>query len=59
MPYKFEVFKGKAGQFRFRFTAPNGEPMFASQGYKQKSSATKAIESIKKNAPDAGVDDHT
>ena len=59
MPYKFEVFKDKAGQFRFRFTAPNGEPMCASQGYKQKASATKAIESIKKNVPEAEADDRT
>jgi uncharacterized protein YegP (UPF0339 family) len=59
VPYKFEVFKDNAKQFRFRFTAPNGELMFASQGYKQKASATKAIESIKKNAPEAEVDDHT
>ena len=33
--------------------------MFASQGYKQKKSALSAIESIKKNATDAVVDDQT
>jgi uncharacterized protein YegP (UPF0339 family) len=59
MAYKFEVYKDKADEFRFRFKAPNGEPMFASQGYKQKASAAKAIESIKKNAPTAEVDDQT
>ena len=57
MPYKFEVYKDKKGEFRFRFKAPNGENMFSSEGYKQKKSATNAIESIKKNAPNAEVDD--
>lgn len=57
MAYKFEVYKDKAGEFRFRFKAPNGEPMFASEGYKAKASAMDAIESIKKNAPEAEIDD--
>jgi uncharacterized protein YegP (UPF0339 family) len=33
--------------------------MFGSEGYAQKASALSAIESIKKNAPGAGVDDQT
>jgi uncharacterized protein YegP (UPF0339 family) len=49
----------KKGEFRFRFKAPNGENMFSSEGYKQKQSTTNAIESIKKNAPNAEVDDQT
>ncbi|AJD42722.1 YegP family protein [Rhizobium mongolense] len=57
--YKFEVYKDKAGEFRFRFKASNGESMFNSEGYKAKASALSAIESIKKNAPDATVDDQT
>lgn len=59
MAYKFEVYKDKAGEFRFRFKASNGETMCASEGYAQKASALSAIESIKKNAPDAIVDDQT
>ena len=59
MAYKFEIYKDKKNEFRFRFVAPNGENMFASQGYKQKKSAANAIESIKKNAPQAEVDDQT
>ena len=59
MAYKFEVYKDKAGEFRFRFKAPNGESMFGGEGYKQKASAMKAIESIKKNVPDAEVDDQS
>ena len=55
MAYKFEVYKDKKGETRFRFRASNGEIMFSSEGYKAKASAMKAIESIKKNAPDADV----
>ncbi len=57
--YKFEVYKDKAGEFRFRFIASNGEKMFGSEGYAAKASVIKAIESIKKNAPEATVDDQT
>lgn len=59
MPYKFEVYKDKAGEFRFRFKAPNGETMFSGEGYTRKQSCMKAIESIKKNTPEADLDDQT
>ena len=57
--YKFEVYKDKVGEFRFRFRASNGETMFSSEGYKAKASALSAIESIKKNTPEAEVEDQT
>ncbi len=57
--YKFEVFKDKKGEFRFRFRASNGEIMFSSESYKAKASAVSAIESIKKNAPGATTVDET
>ncbi|CAD0217041.1 hypothetical protein EN41_05025 [Agrobacterium tumefaciens] len=57
--YKFEVFKDKAGEFRFRFRASNGEIMFSSEGYKAKASVLNAIESIKKNSPGAETVDQT
>lgn len=56
---KFEVFKDKAGEFRFRYRASNGEIMFSSEAYKAKASALDAVDSIKKNAPSATVDDQT
>ena len=59
MPYKFEVYKDSKGEFRFRFKAPNGKNMFASESYKTKPSAMKTIESIKKNASIAKVDDQS
>ena len=57
--YKFEVYKDKSGEFRFRFKASNGETMFLSEGYKAKASAISAIESIKKNSPGADLVDQT
>jgi uncharacterized protein YegP (UPF0339 family) len=57
MPYKFELYKDNADEFRFRFKAPNGQIMFSGEGYKNKQSALKSIESLKKNVADAVVDD--
>ncbi|MGE0339303.1 MAG: YegP family protein [Xanthobacteraceae bacterium] len=57
--YKFEIYKDKAGEFRVRFKAPNGETMLSSEGYKSKSSAQNCIESVKKNAPGAETADNS
>jgi uncharacterized protein YegP (UPF0339 family) len=57
MPYKFELYEDKNGKTRFNFVAPNGQVMFSSQGYEQRTSAKKTIDSIKKNAPGADVVD--
>lgn len=59
MPYKFELYKDRAGGFRVRFKAPNGENMFATESYTAKAAATNAIKSIMKNTPNAAVDDLT
>lgn len=59
MPYKFEVYKDKKDEFRVRFRAPNGEKMFASEGYGSKASAMGAIKSILKNGPKATIEDMT
>ncbi len=59
MPYQFELYKDKAGEFRVRFKAPNGETMFSTEGYTAKASAVNAIESMKKNGPGAEIDDKT
>ncbi len=57
--YKFEVYQDKAGEYRFRFRASNGEIMFSSEGYAAKASALKSIESLKKNVPGAAIEDQT
>ncbi len=56
MAHKFEVYKDKKGEFRVRFKY-NAEIMFSTEGYASKASAMNAIESIKKNGPDAPTDD--
>jgi len=53
MAGKFELYKDKAGEFRFRLKAGNGQNILASEGYKDKSGAVNGIESVKKNAADA------
>ena len=52
---KFQVYTDKAGEFRFRLRATNGQIIAVSEGYKKKASCLNGIESIKKNAPDAEV----
>ena len=52
---KFEVYLDKAGEYRFRLKARNGEIILASEGYKEKKSCLSGIESVKKNAPEAEI----
>lgn len=54
---KFELYKDKAGEYRFRLKAKNGEIIGTSEGYKSKDSAENGIESVKKNAPDAEIEE--
>lgn len=52
---KFEVYADKAGEFRFRLKATNGQIIAVGEGYKAKASCLNGIESVKKNAPDAEI----
>ena len=47
---KFEIYNDKAGEFRFRLKARNGEIILASEGYKTKASCENGIESVRKNS---------
>ena len=49
---KFELYKDKAGEFRFRLKAGNGETILSSEGYTTKASCENGIESVRKNAQD-------
>ena len=53
---KFEMYTDKAGEFRFRLKARNGEVIAASEGYKAKASCLNGIDSVRRNAPDAAVE---
>jgi uncharacterized protein YegP (UPF0339 family) len=48
---KFELYKDKSGEFRFRLKASNGQIIATGEGYKTKASALNGIESVQKNAP--------
>ena len=52
---KFEVYTDKAGEFRFRLTATNGQVIAVSEGYKAIASCLNGVESVKKNAPEAEI----
>ena len=52
---KFEIYTDKAGEYRFRLKARNGEIILASEGYKAKASCENGIESVRKNAPEAEI----
>lgn len=54
---KFELYEDKAGQFRFRLKARNGEIIATSEGYTAKASCLNGIESVIKNAPEAEVEE--
>lgn len=51
MAAKFEVYKDKAGEFKFRLKAENGETIAISEGYTTKSACKNGIASVKRNAP--------
>jgi uncharacterized protein YegP (UPF0339 family) len=48
---KFEMYKDKGGEFRFRLKARNGQIIATSEGYSSKASCENGIESVRKNAP--------
>jgi len=52
---KFEVYTDKAGEFRFRLTAKNGQIIATSEGYTTHANCLNGVESVKNNAPDADV----
>lgn len=52
---KFEIYADKAGEFRFRLKATNGQIIAVSEGYKAMASCKNGIESVKKNAVDASI----
>ena len=52
---KFELYQDKAGEFRFRLKARNGEIIANSEGYKTKDACENGIDSVRRNAPEAEV----
>lgn len=52
---KFEMYQDKAGEYRFRLKAGNGEIIAVSEGYVAKAGCLNGIESVRRNAADAPV----
>ncbi|MGH3737560.1 MAG: YegP family protein [Micromonosporaceae bacterium] len=59
MAGKFELYTDKAGKYRFRLKASNGQVIAVGEAYESKASALNGIDSVKRNAPDAALDDLT
>jgi len=53
----FELKKSESGKFHFNLKAGNGQIVATSQMYASKESALNGIESVRKNAPDAKLED--
>ena len=50
---KFELYRDRAGQYRFRLKARNGKIIGVSEGYTGKAGCLGGIDSVKSNAPQA------
>ena len=59
MAGKFVITKDARGEYRFALTSSNGETIAISEGYVAKASALAGIESVRRNAADAEVDDQS
>ena len=59
MAAKFVLKKGASGKFHFNLQAANGQVIATSEAYESKAAAINGIESVKKNAPVAEIDDQT
>ena len=52
---KFEIYTDKAGEFRFRLKATNGQVIATGEGYTTHANCINVVESVKKNAVDAEI----
>lgn len=55
MSAKFEIFKDKTGEFRFRLKAKNGQIIAQSEGYESIAKCKNGIKSVQENAPSAAI----
>ncbi len=50
MAAKFEVYKDKAGKFRYRLKAANGQIILTGEAYNSKTACIEGVQSVKKNS---------
>ena len=53
---RFEIYRDRAGEYRFRLLARNGKIVAASEGYVTHQGCLEGIASVRKNGPDASVE---
>lgn len=56
MAGKYELYTDRAGKYRFRLKASNGQVIASSEAYESKASAQNGIASVKANADSETVD---
>ncbi|MFN2147232.1 MAG: YegP family protein [Anaerolineales bacterium] len=56
---KFEIYKDKKGQFRWRLLANNNQVIATGEGYTSKAACKNGIKSVQQNAPKAEIDDQS
>ena len=59
MAGKFVLKKGTTGKFRFNLHSSNGKVVATSEAYETKRAALQGIESVRKHAAGAKLDDQT
>ncbi|GLZ45785.1 UPF0339 protein [Actinomycetospora sp. NBRC 106375] len=59
MAGKFEVYEDKAGKFRFRLKASNGQIVASGEAYETRAAAKKGCESVQKAAQGAPIEETT
>ena len=52
---KFELYRDRAGAYRFRLKARNGQIIAVSESYTGRAGCLNGIESVQKNAPEAQI----
>lgn len=56
---KFQIYKDRKGEFRWKLLADNNQVIATGEGYSSKAGCKSGIDSVRKNAPKAEVEDQT
>ena len=54
---QFQLYRDRAGEYRFRLTARNGKIIAVSEGYATRAACEHGIQSVRKNAEDAAFEE--
>ncbi|MFF4623496.1 YegP family protein [Nonomuraea jabiensis] len=59
MAGRFVISEDAQGGFRFALVANNGQTLAVGEGYPSKAACVNGIETVRRNAPEAVIDDRT